>query len=68
MIRLTKRQKMVVELMIEGLGIKQIAAKMGIAERTVKEFRAQAKERFGARTCCELVAKYIRNEHRDPAD
>lgn len=52
---------MVVELMTQGLQVKQIADEMGISERTVKEFRAQARERFGAKTCCELVAKYLRS-------
>lgn len=47
--------------MIEGKLVKQIAAELGIAERTVKEFRQQARERFGARTCYELVALYVKS-------
>ena len=50
---------MVVELMIQGRGVKQIADDLKISERTVKEFRAQARERMGATTSCELVAKYL---------
>lgn len=59
--KLTKRQKAVVELMIQGKLIKEIADELGIAERTVKEFRQQAKERFGARTCYQLVALYVKS-------
>lgn len=56
---LTKRQAMVVELMIRGRLVKQIAEDLRISERTVKAFREQARERMGAKTSCELVARYL---------
>lgn len=58
-IRLTERQKQTVEYMMEGLLVKQIADKMGVSQRTVKAFRGQVMERFGAKTASELIAKYL---------
>jgi len=58
-LKLTKRQIETIELMMQGLVVKQIAHRMKIGERTVKEFRRQAMDRLKARTACELVAKYI---------
>jgi DNA-binding NarL/FixJ family response regulator len=60
---LTKRQKEVIELMMEGLISKEIAARMGIAERTVKVFKEQARERMEARTGYQLVTKYLYEKH-----
>jgi FixJ family two-component response regulator len=57
--QLTLRQTEMVEWMIAGLLVKQIADVMGISERTVKAFRIQAIERMQAKTSCELVARYI---------
>ena len=56
---LTERQAEVVEWMLRGLLVKEIAERMKISERTVKAFRVQAMERMNARTSGHLVAKYI---------
>jgi DNA-binding CsgD family transcriptional regulator len=58
-VSLTERQAEVVEWMIRGLLVKEIAERMKISERTVKAFRVQAMERMNARTSGHLVAKYI---------
>jgi two-component system response regulator DctR len=59
---LTARQTEVIELLMQGLIDKEIAERLGIGLRTVKELKIQARERFGARTSCELVAKYLRQQ------
>jgi FixJ family two-component response regulator len=58
-VSLTERQVEVVEWMIRGLLVKEIAERMKISERTVIAFRGQAMERMNARTGGHLVAKYI---------
>ena len=60
---ITERHIETIELMMQGLLVKQIAHRMHVTERTVKEFRRQAMERMGAKTSCELVAKYIYEKH-----
>jgi len=57
--QLTQRQIEVVEWMIAGLVVRQIADVTGISENTVKAFRMQAMGRMQAKTSCELVARYI---------
>jgi DNA-binding CsgD family transcriptional regulator len=56
---ITKREKEVVEWLIRGLIIKEIAVKLGVTERTVKAHIINARTRIGARTTAQLVAKYV---------
>jgi FixJ family two-component response regulator len=52
---LTLREREILELVVAGLLNKQIALRLGIAERTVKLHRAHAMEKLGARTTADLV-------------
>ena len=53
--RLTPREREVMTLVVEGQLNKQIAAKTGITERTIKFHRHQIMERMQARSLAELV-------------
>ena len=53
--RLAPRQRQVARMMSAGLRNKQIAAELGISEKTVKMHRAQMLERLGARSSAEAV-------------
>jgi DNA-binding CsgD family transcriptional regulator len=55
---ITKREKEVVEWLIRGLILKEIADKLGISKRTVVAHIINARARIGARTTAQLVAKY----------
>ena len=52
---LSVRQRQVLELMAKGLLNKQIAYRLGIAEKTVKMHRAMMLERLGAGTTAEAI-------------
>lgn len=52
---LTPREREVTDLVITGLLNKQIAARMGISEATVKLHRGQAMRKVNARSLAELV-------------
>lgn len=52
---LTRRERMVVALVIEGLLNKEIASQLGIAVVTVKVHRARAMEKLGAGNPAELT-------------
>lgn len=52
---LTPREREVTDFVIAGLLNKQIAAKMGISEATVKLHRGQAMRKMNARSLAELV-------------
>lgn len=54
---LTPRQSEVLELSARGLGDKEIAAQLGISPRTVVDRFAELRQRTGARTRAELVAR-----------
>lgn len=51
---LSPRERQVGELVARGLLNKQVAAELGITERTVKEYRGQAMRKLGARSAAEL--------------
>jgi PAS domain S-box-containing protein len=53
--RLTPREREVMTLVVEGQLNKEIAAKTGITERTIKFHRRQIMERMQARSLAELV-------------
>jgi FixJ family two-component response regulator len=52
---LTAREREVLDLVAEGLLNKQIAARLGTAEKTVKVHRARAMRKMGASSVAELV-------------
>lgn len=47
-IRLTLRERQVAELLVEGLGDKQIGAQLGIADQTVKFHMTRMRAKLGA--------------------
>jgi len=53
--RLTAREREVLVGVVAGDRNKQVAAELGVAERTVKAHRAQVMEKLGARSIAELV-------------
>lgn len=53
--RLTRREKEVLHLVVSGSLNKQVAASLGIAERTVKIHRSRLMRKMSARTLAELV-------------
>ena len=52
---LTPREREVIELIVEGLGNKQIAARLGISEKTVEVHRSRGKTKLRADSVVELV-------------
>jgi FixJ family two-component response regulator len=54
---LTSREREVIALVLEGLMNKQIAAKLGVTEITVKVHRGHMMRKMKARSVIELVAK-----------
>jgi len=60
--KLTTRQREVFEFVVAGKLNKQIAAELGMAERTVKAHRAQLMQKMEATSVAELV--HLANELR----
>ena len=52
---LSERETMVVRLLAEGYGNKEIAARMKISVRTVETYKARSMEKLGLQTRAELV-------------
>lgn len=57
---LTEREREVVQLIAEGAGNKQIAAKLFISVRTVESHRANIMQKLGLRTVAELTKYAVR--------
>jgi RNA polymerase sigma factor (sigma-70 family) len=55
LIRLTPREREVFELVVQGLLNKQIAARLGTTEKTIKVHRARVMEKMEAGSLAELV-------------
>jgi FixJ family two-component response regulator len=53
--RLSPREREVLDLVVEGLLNKQIAARLGIAEKTVKLHRGHLTQKLGLRAVADLV-------------
>lgn len=52
---LSERQRQVMDLVVEGMANKEIAARLMISPRTVEIYRAKVMEKMGARNLAELV-------------
>ena len=57
---LTPREREVIDLIVEGLGNKQIAARLGISEKTVEVHRSRGKTKLRADSVAELVKIALR--------
>jgi FixJ family two-component response regulator len=57
--RLTPRESEVLDLVIAGHLNKQIATKLGTAEKTIKVHRSRVKQKMGARSVAELVTMVL---------
>ena len=53
--KLTARERDVLELVTAGMSNKEIAAKLGIVEQTVKQHRGQIMRKLGAQSVADLV-------------
>ncbi len=56
---LTPRQRQVLAALARGRQTKEIARDLGVSEATVKTHLARARERLGAATRAEAVARYV---------
>jgi RNA polymerase sigma factor (sigma-70 family) len=56
--RLTDRERQVIRCVAEGLMNKQIAARLGIVEKTVKVHRARALGKLGIQSVAKLIAAF----------
>lgn len=56
---LTARQREVFELIAQGLGTRQVAARLGIGVKTVETHKAHIKSKLGLRTATELVREAV---------
>lgn len=57
--RLTKKQKVVCDLISQGLNCKEIATQLGISPRTVEDHRQQVFKRLGVRNAVLLTRKVL---------
>jgi DNA-binding CsgD family transcriptional regulator len=57
---LSPRQEQVLLLLGDGLGLGEIATKLGISEWTVRTYRDEARCRLEARTTAQAVAIVVR--------
>ena len=62
---LTKTEKKVLKLILEGKGNKEIAYKLGRTLRTVERHRSRIMQKFGADNIVDLVKKAARIEHNN---
>ena len=60
-IKLTGREKSILEEIAAGRTTPQIAAKLGLSSETVKWYRKQLLVKFSAATSAEVVRKAIQN-------
>ena len=65
---LSERQRQVMDLAIQGLSNKEIAARLGISPRTVEHYRESAMERMQAHRLAQLVYMAVRLKRHATAD
>ena len=63
---LAPRQQQVLEQLLRGHSAKQIAAHLGLSQRTVEEYTCGLYEKFGVATRAELMARFL--QHQAPPD
>lgn len=59
--RLTPREREVLDMVVEGRLNKQIAADLGVAEKTIKVHRARVMQKLEVRTVADLVRLVVRH-------
>ncbi|MDC9719975.1 MAG: response regulator [Gammaproteobacteria bacterium] len=62
---LTRRERQVAELVVEGLANKVIAADLNISERTVEVHRSNVMRKLEAKTVAGLVKAYLLSSHAE---
>lgn len=60
--RLTTRERVTLRLLADGLGYREIAARLGVSPETVRVHAAKARRRLGAATRTEAVATALRSK------
>ncbi|MGW2330271.1 response regulator transcription factor [Streptomyces sp. NPDC001700] len=65
---LTSREREVLELAVDGMPNKQIAARLGISAKTIDVHRARIREKTGAQSMATLVRDVLRLGLRPAAD
>jgi two-component system nitrate/nitrite response regulator NarL len=65
---LSKRQEDVVRLVAQGLTNRDVAAKLGLSEHTIRNYLFQIFDRVGVSTRVELVLYYLHNVQHSAAD
>ena len=63
---LTRREREVMDYVVAGHANKEIAARLGIAQRTVETHRANVMKKMGAASLSELVRLVTRARDADP--
>jgi len=58
---LTKRERQILGLVVDGLTSKQMAAKLNLSPRTVDHYRASLLKKFNIKNSVDLVNFAIRN-------
>jgi two-component system CheB/CheR fusion protein len=64
---LTPRQRQVMDLVIEGKPNKEIAAALGISQRTIENHRAAVMKKLGARSLPQLIHLVLEVAHHIPS-
>ncbi len=59
--KLTPRERQVLQMLAEGMNAKQVAAEIGISDKTVHAFRAQVMRKLGLRSVAGLTKYAIRH-------
>ncbi|RKG71776.1 DNA-binding response regulator [Corallococcus sp. CA054B] len=65
-VRLTPRERQTLELLLQGLGDKQIAARLGISRFTVNQYTKTLYRRFGVQSRTALIARLLGSQGRGP--
>ena len=60
--KLYPRQRVVLNLLLDGMGRKQIASQMGITENTVSGYAKDVYRHFGVNSHVDLMRKFLHSE------
>ena len=63
---LTNREREIMELVLEGQLTKQIAETLGLSPKTVEQYRARIKVRYGANNMVTLIQSYLADRSSSP--